>query len=179
MDRAAHVADNLSDTMGGTLVLHHFLDVLGNPPMVGRNTFSALRKLRPYRDVLLAGAVIFGLILVAQQIWVMLPEQTPAWKGITILWLAFPLASWAAILLVFRPGLLEMKRLVLFMIGTGIFLTILPELVVVSGDVGRMNTLYKFGVQSWILLGIAAAAGFGWILPELRSGRTVGAHSGG
>jgi hypothetical protein len=75
--------------------------------------FSALRKLRPYRDVLLAGAVIFGLILVAQQIWVMLPEQTPAWKGITILWLAFPLAS-CAILLVFRPAL-EM-RLVLFMI---------------------------------------------------------------
>jgi YYY domain-containing protein len=129
---------------------------------------SALKKLRPYRDLILGAVVVFMLVLIAQQVWVMLPNQTPPWKGITILWLALPLAVWAAVLLLFRPGFSDMKRLVLFMIGTGLFLTMVPEIIVVTGDIGRMNTLYKFGVQSWILLGISAAAGFGWLYTEVR-----------
>ncbi len=128
---------------------------------------SSLRKLRPYRDLILAALFIVFLLLVLQQVWVMLPSQTPPWKGVTILWLALPLALWAAVLLLFRPGLSDMKRLVLFMTGTGLLLTMLVELVVISGDVGRMNTLYKFGVQSWVLFAISAAACFAWLLLEL------------
>ena len=129
---------------------------------------SALKKLRPYRDLIFAALVVVLLALVVQQAWVMLPTQTPPWKGVTILWLAFPLALWAAVLLIFRPGISDLKRLVLFMTGTGLFLTMMVELVVVDGDVGRMNTIYKFGVQSWVLLGISAAASFGWLIFELR-----------
>jgi hypothetical protein len=70
--------------------------------------------------------------------------------------------------LLFRPGLSDMKRLILFMTGTGLLLTMMVELVTVAGDVGRMNTIYKFGVQSWVLLGISAAASFGWLIVELR-----------
>jgi YYY domain-containing protein len=129
---------------------------------------SALRKLRPYRDLILAALVIVLLTLVVQQVWVMLPNQTPPWKDVTILWLALPLALWAAVLLLFRHGISDMKRLVLFMTGTGLFLTMMVELVVVAGDIGRMNTIYKFGIQSWVLLGISAAASFGWLMLELR-----------
>ena len=129
---------------------------------------SALRKLRPYRDLILAALVVVLLALVVQQVWVMLPNQTPPWEGVTILWLALPLALWAAVLLLFRPGISDMKRLVLFMTGTGLLLTMMVELVVVAGDVGRMNTIYKFGVQSWVLLGISAASSFGWLMVELR-----------
>jgi uncharacterized membrane protein len=128
---------------------------------------SALRKLRPYRDLILGAVVIFVLVLVVQQVWVMLPTQTPPWKGITILWLALPLAVWAAVLL-FRPGLSDLKRLVLFMTGTGLLLTMMVELIVVTGDIGRFNTVFKFGLQSWILLGLSAAAAFGWLLTEFR-----------
>jgi uncharacterized membrane protein len=42
------------------------------------------------------------------------------------------------------------------------------ELIVVSGDIGRFNTVFKFGIQSWILLGLSAAAAFSWLLTELR-----------
>ena len=128
---------------------------------------SALRKLRPYRDLILGAVVFFVFVLIAQQVWVMLPSQTPPWKGITILWLALPLAAWAAVLL-FRPGISDLKRLVLFMTGTGLLLTILVELIVVAGDIGRFNTVFKFGIQSWVLLGICAAAAFGWLLTEFR-----------
>jgi YYY domain-containing protein len=129
---------------------------------------SALRKLRPYRDLILAALVIVLLVLVVQQVWVMLPTQTPPWDGATVLWLALPLALWAGVLMLFRPGLSDMKRLVLFMTGTGLLLTMFVELFTIAGDVGRMNTIYKFGVQSWVLLAISAAASFGWLLVEVR-----------
>jgi YYY domain-containing protein len=128
---------------------------------------SALKKLRPYRDLILGAVFICVMVLVVQQFWVMLPSQTPPWKGITILWLALPLAVWAAVLL-FRPGTSDLKRLVLFMTGTGLLLTMMVELIVVTGDIGRFNTVFKFGLQTWILLGISAAAGFGWLLSEFR-----------
>lgn len=128
---------------------------------------SAVRKLRPYLELILAGMGIVLLVLIFQQVWVSLPHQTPPWKAITIPWLAVPLALWAAILL-FRPGLSDLKRLVLFMTGTGLLLTILVEFFVIAGDVGRMNTVYKFGVQSWVLLGLSAAAGTAWLIPEFR-----------
>jgi YYY domain-containing protein len=129
---------------------------------------SAVQKLRPFRDLILFGLAVVLLVLIFQQVWVMLPNNTPPWNKITVPWLAIPLALWAAILLVFRPGLAEQKRLVLFMTGTGLLLTILVEFFVVAGDVGRMNTVYKFGVQSWVMLGFSAAASFAWLLPEFR-----------
>jgi len=111
--------------------------------------------------------VIIFLVLVAQQAWVMSSSQNVPWKGITVLWLALPLAVWAAVLL-FRPGISDLKRLVLFMTGTGLLLTMMVELIVVTGDVGRFNTVFKFGLQSWVLLGLSAAAAFGWLLAEFR-----------
>jgi YYY domain-containing protein len=128
---------------------------------------SALRKLRPYRDLIIGAIVIVILALIAQQAWVMSSTQDVPWKGITILWLALPLAIWSAILL-FRPGMPDLKRLVLFMTGTGLLLTMIVELIVISGDIGRFNTVFKFGVQSWILLGLSAAAAFSWLLTEFH-----------
>ena len=126
---------------------------------------SALRKFKPYRDLLVAALVIFFLILVAQQGWVMSSSQNEPWKGFTILWLALPLATWAAILL-FRPSLPDRKRLVLFMIGTVLLLTMIVEIIVMGGDIGRMNTVFKIYYQAWVLLGLSAAAAFGFLLSE-------------
>ncbi len=116
---------------------------------------SRLKSLRPYAflmegalAVVLAALVYFGL------------------KGVQIGWLAFLLAAWAGILLL-RGDLADEKRLVLFLTGTALLITIVVELVVVRGDIGRMNTVFKFYLQAWVLLSVSAAAAFGWLLSEL------------
>ncbi|MGC8855893.1 MAG: DUF2298 domain-containing protein, partial [Anaerolineae bacterium] len=116
---------------------------------------SALWRLRRYTlliEIALAGliATLFYLAL----------------RQVQIGWLALPLAVWAGVLLL-RPKLEDEKRLVLFWVGTALLITIVVEVVVVRGDIGRMNTVFKFYLQAWVLLAVSAAAAFGWLLPEL------------
>jgi uncharacterized membrane protein len=65
----------------------------------------------------------------------------------------------------------DAKRIVLFLIGTGLTLTLMVELIVLVGDIGRMNTVFKFYLQVWTFFSIAAAASLGWILPALPDWR--------
>jgi YYY domain-containing protein len=53
--------------------------------------------------------------------------------------------------------------------GAALFATLVPEFVALQGDVGRMNTVFKFYLQAWILLSITAAVALGWLVR--RSGR--------
>jgi len=84
-------------------------------------------------------------------------------EGIRIGWLALPLAAWAGILIL-RPDMPDVKRAVLLMIGTALTLTLAVEVVVLVGDIGRMNTVFKLYLQAWMLLAVSAAASFGWLL---------------
>src|SRR5207302_3176060 len=61
--------------------------------------------------------------------------------------------------------------------GVALFATLIPEFVSLQGDVGRMNTVFKFYLQAWVLLSIAAAVALGWLvrrvtrdalLPQMR-----------
>jgi len=114
---------------------------------------SALRKLRPYALLIESTLVVFALALLVL-----------AYKGISIGWIALPIATWAAVLLL-RPNLPDAKRFVLFLIGTALLITIVVEVVVVRGDIGRQNTIFKFYMQAWILLAVSAGAAFAWTLP--------------
>jgi len=51
------------------------------------------------------------------------------------------------------------KLLVLLFVGTGAALCLGVEFVTIKGDIGRMNTVFKFYLQAWFLFGIAAAVG--------------------
>ncbi|HJR79750.1 MAG TPA: DUF2298 domain-containing protein [Anaerolineales bacterium] len=114
---------------------------------------SALRKLKPYQ-LLIEGALVFlVLILLGLQ-----------FIGTSVGWIALPIAAWAGILLL-RPNISDEKRFVLFLIGTALLITIVVEVVVVRGDIGRQNTIFKFYLQSWFFLAVSAAAAFAWTLP--------------
>ncbi len=118
---------------------------------------SSLNKLRPYQILIEAGIAIFlvGLLYLA-------------YRGVETGWVALPLAVWAGVLLL-RPGMPDVKRFVLFLIGTALLITIMVEIEVVHGDIGRMNTIFKFWLQAWALLSVSAAAAFVWLVPEIAS----------
>jgi YYY domain-containing protein len=125
---------------------------------MAKTPLSHLRKLEGAVPYLVVLAVVFVLVLVG--LFVVLEVR--------IHFLVFPLALWAAILML-RPGISEAKRFVLFLVGTALFLTVLVEVVVLSGDIGRMNTVFKFYLQAWLLLSVGSAAAIGWTVGELRA----------
>ncbi|MRR32731.1 hypothetical protein EG834_20925, partial [bacterium] len=89
-------------------------------------------------------------------------------EKVPVAWMALTLAVWALLLLL-RPGQPDPKRAVLFMIGTAAVLTLAVEVVVLVGDINRMNTVFKFYLQAWTLFSLSAAAGLFWLLPQIET----------
>ncbi|MGI8423288.1 MAG: DUF2298 domain-containing protein [Chloroflexota bacterium] len=50
----------------------------------------------------------------------------------------------------------------LLMAGTGTALAMFVELFALQGDIGRMNTVFKFYLQIWVLWGLVAAVALAW-----------------
>ncbi len=120
---------------------------------------SSLNKLKPYQLIieLLLAAFFVALVYLL-------------YRKAVISLIALPMAFWAAILIL-RPNLSDAKRWVLFMIGTSLALTIAVEVIVLVGDIGRMNTVFKLYLQAWTMLSVSAAAALGWTLPAVPSWR--------
>jgi len=116
---------------------------------------SALNKLRPYRRLIGTVLGLFVMVILAAQIAMQ----------ISIAWFLLLLAAWVLILLL-RPGIADEERLVLFLIGTALMLNLMVELIVLSGDIGRMNTVFKFYYQAWTLFAISSGAILVWIFRD-------------
>ncbi len=113
---------------------------------------SRLGKLRDYVVVLEVSLAVLIALLVFFAV-----------EDVRIGWLALPLAAWAGILIL-RPNMPDVKRGVLLMVGTALTLTLAVEVVVLVGDIGRMNTVFKLYLQAWMLLAVSAAASLGWLI---------------
>lgn len=112
---------------------------------------SALRKLRPYQGIIWT---VVGLLLLIVMGLLILKAS--------IAWFVLPLAAWAGVLLL-RPDMTDTKRIVLFLTGTALVITLAVEVIVVKGDIGRMNTVFKFYLQAWVMFAVSAAAALGWL----------------
>ncbi len=77
--------------------------------------------------------------------------------------IVLPLLVWIAILF-FRPGQTRALRYVLVLIGLALSLTLGVEIVVLGGDIGRQNTVFKFYIQVWLLLSVACGVGMSCLL---------------
>ena len=117
---------------------------------------SALRKLKPYQGLILSFPLVtLGIVLLVAFSF-----------DVAIAWLVLPLAAWAGVLLL-RPNQSDSKRFVLFLVGTGLVLTLMVEVIVLVGDIGRMNTVFKFYLQVWTLFALCASASLGWLMTDI------------
>jgi len=123
---------------------------------------SSLKRWNDVKGWIAAGAVALGLILVGLLL-----------MGVQIAIIALPLAVWALALLL-TPGQSDGKKLLFFMVGTGMLLTIVVELVQLVGDVGRMNVVFKLYLQAWMFLALVAGIGLAilWRDQTLWRGKT-------
>ncbi len=117
---------------------------------------SSAKKLLNYTFLIWVGlAVVFSAIILLFL------------RGIIISWLVIPFLVWIGILIL-RKDLPDSKRFILFLSGTALLLTLMVELIVLKGDIGRMNTVFKFYLQAWILLAISSGAALFWSLSEIN-----------
>ena len=121
-----------------------------------KTPLSHLRLVEPYMGLLGISIIAFVVIIVLLQV-----------TGVQIAWFVLILALWALILLL-RPNQPDQKKFVLFLVGTGLALTLAVELIVLKGDYGRMNTVFKFYIQTWILFAVSSAAGLTWLYPAVK-----------
>ena len=136
---------------------------------MARTPLSAARKLEPYLGWIFTAFCGLVLLIAVQQAFVMgiLGKVYAKWMHVRIVWLIVPLAAWAGVLIL-RPRQPEAKRVVLFLFGTGLVITLVVDTVVVRGDIGRMNTVFKFYLQAWALFAVCAAAALGWLWGTIR-----------
>ncbi len=87
------------------------------------------------------------------------------YSGVSIAWLAVPLGV-LAVLLLTAAGVPVERRILWFWVGTALALSLLVEVAVLKGDIVRMNTVFKFHYQVWMLMGLSAAV----LLERLVSG---------
>jgi YYY domain-containing protein len=83
-----------------------------------------------------------------------------------VLVFVLPLISLGVWVLFHQRTSMEMVWVALLVL-VSLVLTLLVEFVVLKGDIGRSNTVFKFYLQAWVLFGVASAAGLGLIRENL------------
>ncbi|MEJ2149431.1 MAG: DUF2298 domain-containing protein [Chloroflexota bacterium] len=87
-------------------------------------------------------------------------------SGYPIALIALPLLASGILLFIRREQPIE-KRMVLGLMCLALLLSAVVEVVVLQGDLGRMNTVFKFYLQVWMLLAIVAGVALSWLWPAI------------
>ncbi|PJF46629.1 MAG: hypothetical protein CUN48_12820, partial [Candidatus Thermofonsia Clade 3 bacterium] len=74
------------------------------------------------------------------------------------------------------PGRSSPTRLLWLMTAGAFALTLFVELFTLRGDIGRMNTQFKFYIQAWLMLSVSAAIALVWSVEALFAGGRATAH---
>ncbi len=124
-------------------------------------TQDSLQRLEP-----IVGLLILSLVLYL--VLILLLAVRGYWIAPIVLTLII-----ASGLLGLRPGIDSARRIVLVLISCALGLTLIVEIVVLDGDIGRMNTVFKFYMQVWLLLSVCCGAAAVWSWETIKQGSTI------
>ncbi len=84
-------------------------------------------------------------------------------RDVSIAQIAVPLMGWAG-LLFFVPKQHPLQRALYALVVLAMGITLGVELVVLDGDIGRQNTVFKFYLQVWFMLSVVGGVTLAWLL---------------
>ena len=84
-------------------------------------------------------------------------------REVPVAQLVVPLIVWA-MLLFFAPDQHPLLRAMYALIVLALTITLGVELVVLDGDIGRQNTVFKFYLQVWFMLSVTGGVALAWML---------------
>lgn len=113
-----------------------------------------VKALRGKGSWLLAALIVVGVIGLLALIGALANYQVAL--------VVVPLIAWI-VPLFFRRGQSRAMQFVLVLAGFALALTLAVEIVVLSGDIGRQNTVFKFYMQVWLLFSVAGGVAFAWL----------------
>lgn len=112
----------------------------------------------PIGAALLLGVALL-LLIPETSFWSRVEQTYP----VLITPLVLPLILLAG-LLTLRPGIEAERRIVSALVAVALALTFVVEVVVPKGlDIGRMNTVFKFYMQVWIMLAVTSGVALVWL----------------
>ncbi|MGB8644523.1 MAG: DUF2298 domain-containing protein [Anaerolineae bacterium] len=81
--------------------------------------------------------------------------------------IVLPLVALGAWLFLRRDTTPEVRLVALLAMG-GLLLTAMVEVITLKGDIGRMNTVFKFYLQTWVLFSVVSAVGLALIWDRIN-----------
>ncbi len=84
-----------------------------------------------------------------------------------------PLLAWLA-LLIFKKGRSLDEIIILALFAAGLGATLIVEIVVLKGDVGRSNMLFRYYNQAWAFFSLASAGALAALFGKMRNWRLAG-----
>ena len=137
--------------------LWQYLVIHGVPLFfVGVLLARELLRSRTAYDIRLIGVLAVLQLVLASVLW-----QRPI-----VLMLQFGVLL--ALMVALRPQATKPTRLLAGMAALAMLLGIFPEFFAIDGDVGRMNTIFKFYLQAWCLMALVAAASLPYLWQQAR-----------
>ncbi|MCD4738091.1 MAG: DUF2298 domain-containing protein [Anaerolineae bacterium] len=134
--------------LGAYLIMHgHFLLPLA--------VLAVAECSRLFRRVQNEGREDYNMVLGTIIIGALLLIAMLTYLGVFIAWVAVSLGTLAAVLFLSSDD--NRLATLWFWMGSALALTIFVEIAVLKGDIGRMNTVFKFYLQVWMLLALGGA----------------------